>query len=129
MPTPGEHLRGRRVALLCHNAGWRDEKLLIAVAIAGAESGWYPEAYHDNDDGSRDRGLFQINTVHDWLSDADAYKAGPNTEAAYRVYKDNGYSFEPWAAYTNAAYLKWIRPAARGVANMWLTRYHVDDYL
>jgi hypothetical protein len=95
---------------LCHHARFRGERLISAVALMWAESGRYPEAWHQNtdDDGkvtSTDRGLFQINDKwHPALTDAEAYKPIPNAEYASKI-SHRGQHFGPWAAYPGPRYL------------------------
>lgn len=114
----GAYVLPRDVARYCHDAGWRDLKVIVAVCVAGAESSLYSGAYHDNEDGSRDRGVFQLNSSHAWITDADAYDPPRAAVAAYQLYKSAGYSFRPWVAYTSGAYLAWGDAAIRGFANM-----------
>src|ERR1044072_4069643 len=53
----------------------RSGNLTLAVAIALAESGCNPAALGHNTNGTTDRGLWQINSIHTGVSDACAFNA------------------------------------------------------
>lgn len=80
-----------------------------AAAIALAESSGDPAAVGRNQDGSRDRGLWQINDrAHPDVSDTCAFDPSCNARAAYAI--SNGWtSFGPWAAYNNGAYKAFLQ--------------------
>lgn len=69
-----------------------------AVAIAWCESRLMPDAYHTNNNGSTDRGLFQLNdggTAQRLGIVADkAFDAELNSQAARTLYEDRGW--QPW---------------------------------
>lgn len=74
------------------------------LSVVAAESGRDPAARHVNDDGSVDRGLWQINDrAHPDVTDDEAYDPWLSTKAAFLISK-GGTSFHPWAAFTNGAY-------------------------
>lgn len=58
----------------------------------------------DNSDGTHDRGIFQINTIHKHISDADAYDCFKNIDWAYEIYKGRG-NWSAWSAFNNGSYL------------------------
>lgn len=132
MPLNGTQLTHRAVAKLVWDAGWRDEKVIIAVAIVNAESSRYTEAEGPpNPDGSIDRGLHQINSF--WIG-----KAGPdgqpitlaqlwdpasNTAIAYMIYKRAGYKFTPWSAFNSKRHEDFLAEGVSGFANMFRERY------
>jgi len=71
-----------------------------ALCIAGAESGWRADALNVNDDSSRDRGVFQINSRwHGGLTDGDAFDAATNVAYAFRL-SDGGRNWSAWSAVT-----------------------------
>ena len=116
MPLAGTQLSYKWALALGYHVGFRGRALTEAVAVMCAESARYTEAYHDNINGdtgevaSTDRGLFQINSVHDGqISAADAFKAIPNAEYAFRLSK-GGTDFSPWAAYNSGAHEKFLLP-------------------
>lgn len=71
-----------------------------AMCIAGAESGWRGDAVAHNDDGSRDRGVFQINSRwHPALTDSDALDIAANIRFAH-VLSRGGIDWSAWSAVT-----------------------------
>jgi hypothetical protein len=99
----------------------------MAAAIALAESGGNPNATNDNGNGSVDRGLWQINSVHGSQS---TYDVTANARAAVQI-SNNGSSWRPWCtAYsdglcgtkggtylgTGAPFLKFLGNAGTGSA-------------
>jgi len=99
-------------------AGFTGRDLTIAVAIAGAESGYKRDAVSPaNSNGSRDYGLWQINSVH--IPTAHQWSdVGVNAQLAYRVYADAGKSFRPWTTYKSGAYLLFVPTATAATAAM-----------
>ena len=79
----------------------------IMLAIMRAESGCNPNSDNTglNRDGSNDKGLFQINSIHGF-SDAERLDPIRNIEIAFKIWRNQGY--RAWAAYNNGAYLKFI---------------------
>jgi hypothetical protein len=102
----GPHLLPRQIAKLCYAAGWIDaDRLLIAISVCLAESNGYSAARHVNDDGSIDRGLWQINDrAHPTVSDAEADDPVKATLYAREVYESHSNTFAAWSAFTNGAY-------------------------
>ncbi len=128
----GKRLDPFQIARLCHSEGWRDEKLLIAVAVVMAESAGYTEATNENTNGSIDRGLWQINSLHvdaGRISAEECFDPVASTEYAYSLYKARSYSFGAWAAFNNGAYKTKMKDATRGVANYWRTIYEITPFL
>jgi hypothetical protein len=96
-------------------AGWSGRDLITAVAVAGAESGYNATAVgKPNRNGSRDYGLWQINSVHN--PTAQNWR-DPNVNArmAYQVWSQAGRKWSPWSAYKNRSYLLFWSPAAAAV--------------
>ena len=79
----------------------------IMLAIMRAESGCNPNSDNTglNRDGSNDKGLFQINSIHGF-SDAERLDPIRNIEIAFRIWQSQGY--RAWSTYSNGAYLKFI---------------------
>lgn len=134
MSLAGTQLRARDVAELAYQAGWRDKNLILSVAIAHAESAFYTEAYNDqNPDGSIDRGLWQINSVHIGetvggvkVTAENLFDPAYNARVAHDlVYKNRSYTFNAWSAYTNLAYRQYLDGAIQGVANMWRLNFGI----
>lgn len=75
----------------------------IMLAVAKAESKLNPHATNINRNGTKDTGIFQVNSVHgyneEWLKNEDN-----NLKAARKIYEKQG--LKAWYAYQNGAYLK-----------------------
>lgn len=106
------------VARLVLDAGFRaGPEAAVAVALIAAESGRVPDAVYVNGagstaPGSRDRGLWQINSHwHPDVSDAEAFDPVISTKYALGMVRASG-GFTPWAAFTKGAHLKFL-PEAR----------------
>lgn len=105
MVMKGPHIQPREIARLCYQAGWTDaDRLLIAVSVCLGEGNGYTHARHTNDDGSIDRGLWQINTIHHDISDDDCDDPVKATAYARKLYEGHSNTFAPWAAFTGGAY-------------------------
>ena len=93
-------------------AGFRGERAVTAIAVALAESGGRLDAVNVNTDGSKDRGLWQINSkAHPGVSDDCAFRIHCATRQAWLI-SGMGRSFNPWVAYKSGAYRKHL-PRAR----------------
>jgi hypothetical protein len=91
--TPGE------IAAVAKQAGFKGVGLAWAVAVSLAESGGRPDAVNVNKDGSRDRGLWQINDkAHPNVSDAQAFNPATAAQAAYAI-SSGGSRWTPWNTY------------------------------
>jgi hypothetical protein len=89
-----------QISLLIEKAFPEDPETMLA--IAKAESRLNPNATNINKNGSKDCGLFQINSVHgydcEWLKDPKN-----NIKAAREVYEKQG--LVAWVAYTSERYI------------------------
>jgi peptidoglycan hydrolase-like protein with peptidoglycan-binding domain len=86
--------------------GFSDDGLVLAVAVAKAESGWDPKARAVNTDArhSVDRGLWQINSFwHPEVSDDDAFDPAGCARAAFAI-SDRGRNWKPWSTFNNGSY-------------------------
>jgi hypothetical protein len=106
--SPPKMYTFRQLEELWIAAGGRVIAAPDAAAIALAESNGNPNAINHNNNGSVDRGLWQINSVHGGLSTVDVRK---NAEAAVRIYNQSGGSWSPWATYKSGAYASHLTPA------------------
>lgn len=86
-------------------AGGSSQAAPIAAAIAMAESGGNSTATDDDSNGSVDRGLWQINSVHGAQS---TYDVMGNARAAIAI-SNNGQNWSPWTTYTNGAYRQFLQ--------------------
>lgn len=76
----------------------------IAAAVALAESGGNPNATNTNGNGTIDRGLWQINSIHGARSTFDITA---NAKAAIAI-SSNGTNWDPWTVYKTGAYKKFL---------------------
>jgi hypothetical protein len=75
------------------------------AAIAIAESGGYEKRVSPpNTDGTVDRGLWQINSVH---GKASTVEAKSNAASAVKIYQTQG--LHAWTTYTNGAYKQFMK--------------------
>lgn len=78
------------------------DRAAVALCVAGAESGWRPDAVNVNDDGSRDRGVFQINSRwHPDIPEREAFNPHANALHAHRL-SEGGADWSAWAKLTRA---------------------------
>lgn len=82
------------------DAGWQPDEMPQLDRIMWRESKCVSVATHRNDNGTIDRGLLQVNSIHlAWLSDLgiradDLLIAEVNLTAGRRLYEQDGWS--PW---------------------------------
>lgn len=77
----------------------------IAAAIAMAESGGNSTATNNDSNGSTDRGLWQVNSVHGSQS---TYDVMGNARAAVAI-SSNGTNWSPWTTYSSGAYRRYLQ--------------------
>lgn len=83
----------------------------VALAIMEAESHCNPLADNTgtNSDGSNDKGLMQINSIHeDLISDTDRLDPTKNIATAYTIYQGAKDKFTPWSSYNNQSYAQYL---------------------
>lgn len=102
-------LNRNQVLAICYAQGFRGKNLALAVAIAQGESGFRTDATNSNNNGSIDRGLFQINSVHSQYNSTRLFDPVYNTNAAWNI-SSNGTNWNPWVAYTNGRYRQFYDP-------------------
>lgn len=90
-----EHSNFLEVASFADAAGFPGVELHTAVAVAYAESLGDPEAVGRNPNGSKDSGLWQINSIHGFSGLKDPLE---NARAAYEVWRVQGWT--AWYAHT-----------------------------
>lgn len=114
---PSIQLTGPQVAQLVVEAGFPEQDRVTMVAIAKAESNWYVDAINTaNSNGSVDRGLFQINSIHKQFDPARLLSdARYNTQAAKSIYDSQG--LRAWSTYNSDQQIKFMPEAAQAVAN------------
>lgn len=117
-------LSAAQIGQLAANAGFQGQDLIIAVAIALAESGGNPSVVGDlaiTPGGSV--GLWQINLRwHPEYNAAELTDPQTNADAAFAIYQAAGNTFTPWttwglgAAAGKGAYLSYMAQATAGVS-------------
>jgi hypothetical protein len=93
-----------QLAALWVSAGGNPASADIAAAVAMAESGGRSSAENHNTNGSIDRGLWQINSIHGALSTFDVRG---NAKAAVSI-SGNGRNWSPWVTYQTGAYRQFL---------------------
>jgi hypothetical protein len=108
-------------AQVANQAGFNGGYLVLAVAVALAESRCVPSAVNTNgptsgcSGGSRDRGLWQINDCyHPSVTDACAFTPQCNADAAFSI-SSGGVNWHPWSTYNNGLYTAWLDDAQAAV--------------
>lgn len=126
----------RRCASWAGKAGFandgRSGHLIIAVAIAMAESGCHVSACFNDTTGkectrsgtrhsrdSIDRGAWQINS-HYWknVSNGCAYRGLCSARSAYRLVSAYGTYFKPWRTYIKGTYKRYLATARAAVKSL-----------
>ena len=77
------------------------EDPVTALKVAACESGYNPDATHKNNDGTTDKGIFQLNSVHKKelaRLGLDPTDVKDNIKYAHMLYKQEGW--KPWACVT-----------------------------
>lgn len=101
------------IRLLKSNGRLAQSQWATAGAVAKAESGLCVNATNPyNSNGSVDRGLYQINSVHGYTTDC-LYNAACNTNAAMNIYRMQGWN--AWTVYRTGAYRQHLSEAQAAV--------------
>jgi hypothetical protein len=120
-------LTAQQIAGYAKAAGFPDNELATATAVALAESGGETTATNRNTNGSVDYGLWQINTVHgSLLSQGDKFNPADNAKMAYTVWNGAGRKWSPWSAYNNQRYRTFLPQASLAAAAPTATPASVD---
>jgi hypothetical protein len=88
-------------------AGGNPTQAGVAAAVATAESGGNSTATNNNSNGTVDRGLWQINSVHGSMS---TYDVMGNARAAVSI-SGNGSNWHAWVTFNNGAYRQFLQAA------------------
>lgn len=106
-----------QIAAYARSAGFSGNNLVIAIAVAFAESTGSTTALNKR---TKCAGLWQIHPIHQrshkswtrsWL-----YQPGNNAKAAW-VISNKGKNWRPWEAYTNGSYRKYLSTARKAAAS------------
>lgn len=116
------------IAQFARNSGFSGCDLVIAVAVALAESGGNARAYNPESaarggtpQGQGSYGLWQIyEKQHPEFQGEDLFDPQKNAQAAFDVYSAAGNSFAPWATFdphdcTTPLYISHLPAATQGV--------------
>lgn len=139
MPLEGKQLLPREVALLLWNAGWTNaDNLMIMLATSMAESALFTQAWNFNPptermpNGSYDWGLYQLNDGGKTGAEQASFKImafDPVKATAKAREMYDARKFQPWYAYTNGSWEKFIIQATTGVANMLRLKHDVKTLI
>lgn len=115
--APAGALTAARAAVA---AGWTGSDAVVAVAVAGAESGWDPRAENPS---SSAKGLWQTMMSYHAPKFAGAAWSDPmaNGRVAHRIWRDAG-GWGPWVAHTSGAYRQHLPAARAAVARVQASR-------
>jgi hypothetical protein len=110
---------GGRVAQAARKAGLRGSRLLTAVAVAGAESGWNERAHGDRGLG----GSFGLWQIHKPAHPQYYRQAGrifdPDYNAqAMAAISSGGSNWQPWTTFREGTHRGWLGRAAAAVRGM-----------
>lgn len=128
----GSKLTDNQIALVALIALMgRRNAAVTAVAVALAESGGNSGAENVNNDGSKDIGLWQINSVHKSNPQIVALLAGRDFDDAMRdpqvnagamaLISSQGTNWKPWVAFTNGSYEAFANRASSAVKDTAIT--------
>lgn len=106
LPTSGT-LNATQIRQYASQAGFSGNNLIIAVAIALAESGGNTSAIGHNSNGTTDRGLWQINSIHTQYDQSRLLEPLYNAQAAFSI-SGGGTNFVPWVTFTSGKYQQFI---------------------
>jgi hypothetical protein len=120
-----ELARAKIVAEAAKEAGFSENALIKAVAIAMAESGGKSKLVYRGRSGHSEHsmGLFQVNTkAHDVRDYGLANKSElldplKNAKAAYEI-SNHGKNFSPWSTYKDGKFEKYMKLAKKAVSEI-----------
>lgn len=105
-----------QIAGYANNAGFSGSDLVMAVAIALAESGG--QSAVPGDQGTS-IGLWQIHTTaHPEFAGWDLADPQTNANAAFSIYSASGNAFTAWTTYNNGISSTLLAKASQGVSQM-----------
>jgi hypothetical protein len=100
---------------LARAAGIPSDQLATAAAIAMAESGFNTSAVNYNTNGSVDRGLWQINSIHTNWDINQEFNSSYNAQAMAQI-SNHGTNWGPWSTYASGKYLQYLPAAQQAVS-------------
>lgn len=101
----------QQIATDCNAVKGYDWDVSVAYAVCMAESRGNPNANNagTNTDGTTDRGLMQVNSIHADMVGGELeklYDPKTNLDVAYSLYKASGW--KPWSTFNNKSYLAFL---------------------
>ena len=109
-----------QIAYFAQKAGFSGQDLLIAVAIALAESSGVPNTYNPETaagapEGYGSYGLWQIYlNAHPEYNSENLYDPQTNANAAHDIFSAAG-GFSPWSTFNSGAYEAFLGPAQSAI--------------
>lgn len=100
-------LTDAQIAGYAKGAGFPDNQIATAVAVALAESRGRTDATNRNSNGSIDRGVWQINSIHGDMP-GDPFNPADNAKMAFTIWKQAGNSWRPWSTYKSGIYRSFL---------------------
>lgn len=111
-------LTSEQIAQLAVNNGFSAQditNLITCVAIAKAESSGRTDAVNNNTNGTADRGVWQINDVHnEKLPGQDRFDPNVNAQLMMMI-SSGGKNWQPWSTYNNGAYNRFTSEVSNAV--------------
>lgn len=94
----------------------QEPQIIVAIAVAMAESSCSPSAVNVNSGGSRDRGLWQMNSYyHSEVSDACAFQIQCNANSAWNI-SNHGTDWKPWTTFASGAWKTYLTAARSAIS-------------
>lgn len=125
----GHQFFPREVAAFAYGAGFRLNRLVMAVTIALAESAGYAHARHmyfnvADEIVDTDRGMWQLHSKwHAEVSDVCAYNPKCAASEVFRITK-GGTEWGQWSSYQSDVYKDYRVKAIKGVINFYAYHFH-----
>lgn len=104
------HLSVSQIGAVAQTAGFEGEGLVMAIAVAIAESGGDPAATDHDSNGTVDRGLWQINSVHVKYSGSCDYDPACCARAAYEI-SGRGNNWSAWVTFQRGEEIAYLPEA------------------
>lgn len=102
-------MSGGRVAAHMRRSGFKGQGLITGLAVSKGESGSNERAVNSNSNGSTDRGLFQINSIHGAKSTFDPQG---NTDAAWSI-SSRASNWNPWVVFKKGLHRRHMAAAVK----------------
>jgi hypothetical protein len=116
-PAAADQLSDTDIAKILASGGFQTASLITGIEIVLAESGGNTTARNSNTDGSVDRGMWQINSVHASVTDACADDPVCATKYAFQLSRSGTY-WKDWVTYNTGAYQRFSARAHAAVSSL-----------